>query len=62
MCLIASAATAQIVGDDNNDGVLDAADLKLQAIQNVNDPFDPTYDLNDDIVLDFDDREIWTTS
>ncbi len=46
-------------GDYNDNGELDAGDLDLQAIEIVAQPGDLTYDLNDDGVVDFKDRETW---
>ena len=46
-------------GDYNRNGLLDAGDLDLQAIAIVTDPGNPFYDLNEDGVLDFRDREMW---
>jgi hypothetical protein len=37
----------------------DAADLDLQAIPIVAEPGDAAYDLNDDGVIDFQDRKMW---
>ena len=46
-----------VEGDYNNDGRLDAVDLDLQASQIVIDPGDLAYDLNDDSVVDFTERQ-----
>lgn len=48
-----------ILGDYNNNGVLDAADLDLQTEQIMASPGDLSYDLNDDGQVTFADREIW---
>lgn len=58
VCLAATVATAQIAGDYNKDGQLDAADLDLQAMQIVGDG-DLFYDLNNDGVVDYADRQVW---
>ena len=46
-----------LLGDFNLDGQLDAADLDLMAARL--DPNDPTFDLNDDGLVDFADRSVW---
>ncbi len=46
-------------GDYNANGELDAGDLDLQAIQIVAQPGDLAYDLNDDGLVDFKDRQVW---
>ena len=51
--------TAGILGDYDGSGVLDEPDLNMQAVQISNPPGDPTYDLNDDGVVDVEDRKIW---
>ena len=58
MFLIPSIATAQIPGDHNLNGVLDAADLDLQAHAFSN-GWDPSYDLNNDGLIDPQDRAMW---
>jgi hypothetical protein len=48
-----------IPGDYNANGTLDTGDLDLQAVQIAAQPGDPAYDLNNDGVVDFQDRETW---
>ena len=48
-----------LTGDYNNDGELDAADLDLQAEEIVSPSPDLSYDLNDDELVDYDDRQMW---
>ena len=49
----------RLIGDYNRNGLLDAGDLDLQAIAMTIGPATPGYDLNEDGVLDYDDRQIW---
>lgn len=46
-----------LLGDFNLDGQLDAADLDLMSARA--EPNDPTFDLNEDGVVDFSDRVVW---
>ena len=46
-------------GDYNDNGQLDAGDLDLQAIAMAADPPPQEYDLNEDGLVNFDDREEW---
>ena len=50
-----------IPGDYDGNGLLEAADLDLQAAQIVLNPVPPPagYDLNNDGAVNFDDREVW---
>jgi hypothetical protein len=48
-----------LTGDYNNNGELDTGDLDLQAEQYGVEPVDPEFDLNNDGVVDFGDRQTW---
>ena len=58
LVLLEGAAGADLRGDYNRNGLLDAGDLNLQALQMVGDG-DPSYDLNGDSVVDYKDRQMW---
>ena len=49
----------RLVGDYNRSGLLDAGDLDLQATEIVRGEHPEAYDLNDDGLVDFDDRQVW---
>ena len=48
-----------VPGDYDGDGLLDAGDLDLQAIAMAADPPPQEYDLNEDGLVNFDDRKQW---
>ena len=49
----------RLLGDYNRNGLLDAGDLDLQAIEMVKGEHPDSYDLNDDGLVNFDDRLMW---
>jgi hypothetical protein len=53
------AGERSIVGDYNRNGELDEPDLNLQAEQIVSDTPDLSFDLNNDNLVDFQDRKVW---
>jgi hypothetical protein len=55
--LLQAVAWGQIPGDLNGDGVLDASDIDLLVL--VIDPVPVWFDLNQDGVVDFGDRQFW---
>ncbi len=57
--LTAEEIGAPLIGDYNENGELDEPDLNLQAIQISNPPGNPTYDLDQNGVVDFEDRQLW---
>jgi hypothetical protein len=60
VCMMANLSVAQILGDYNSSGQLDAGDLDLQALQmNSPNPDLQQYDLNNDGFVNFDDRKLW---
>ena len=56
---VASVAPPSLPGDFNENGQLDSEDLDLQAQVIMGQPGGPEYDLNNDDVVDYADREIW---
>ncbi len=50
---------AGLVGDYNENGQLDAADLDLQAVAITEGDHPPAFDLNNDQLVTFDDRLVW---
>ena len=48
-----------LLGDYNQNGLLDAGDLNLQAIKIVRGDHPSAYDLNGDTLVDWDDRQMW---
>jgi hypothetical protein len=49
-----------LVGDYNGNGSLDSGDLDLQAVEIANGTNNPAFDLNDDRLVNYGDRLVWT--
>ena len=52
-------AINSVVGDFNNDGLLDAVDINLLTLESASGNNTQKYDLNDDTLVDDDDVNVW---